>query len=327
MMRKLYCRMLEKLSEIDFDAIFPGFHPFRFALYNNERIWLDNKDIPWEEGFYGNTTIYFENENIAIWHVDFDVNDVDEDLFAVNLVHEMFHAFQKDNELISHYPNDLEIFRYPDDEDNYYAKKAENEMLADSFGISLERKSKMYQMIMASRELRRQRIGDLVHQEELVEQLEGMAEYAGCMALRQLDEDKFNKKIEEYVKILKEDSLQFFDIRRMGYYSGTLMRILEQEIGSTNSMQNWIEDYKKSKEDKFQAFFEKETVYIAADGFICGYDPMNQIRVKDQILASRFIMISVEGEMKKIDGPVVLDMKPRKANELNGYYIPLKEQE
>ena len=321
MMRKLYCRMLEKLSGIDFDAIFPGFHPFRFALYNDERIWLDNKDIPWEEGFYGNTTIYFENEHIAIWHVDFDVNNVDEDLFAANLVHEMFHAFQRDKELVSQYPNDLEILRYPDDEINYYAKKAENEMLAESFGASLERKSKLYQMIRASRELRSQRIGDLVHQEELVEQHEGMAEYAGCMALRQLDEDKFNKKIEGYAKILQEDNIQFFDIRRMGYYSGTLMRLLEREIGNTNSMEKWIQNYKKFKEDKLEAFFKEETVYTAADGFICGYDPMNQIRVKDQILASRFIMISVNGEKKKIQGPVVLDMKPQKANEVSGYYI------
>ena len=115
-MRKLYDDVTETLAKLDFESIYPGFHPFTFALYNEESVYFADRVIP-QQGFYGNTTIEFEGEHIAIWHVDQDTRAYDIDTFTAGIVHEMFHAFQRENRLESNAPNDLLLLQYPDDID------------------------------------------------------------------------------------------------------------------------------------------------------------------------------------------------------------------
>lgn len=227
-MRKLYDRVTDRLINLDFESIYPGFHRFRFALYNDKAIWFEDKEIP-QQDFYGNTTRVFEGEQIAIWKVDQDPDSYDIDEFTAGIVHEMFHAFQMESGMEDEAPSDLKLLQYPEDENNFLIKQAENELLASSVNATKSRKATIYHTIQASRELRRACIGDFVHQEELIEKWEGQAECSGTLALKQFAHEKYEKRLAAYAAILTNGD-HLFDVRRNAYFSGTLMCILESEI-------------------------------------------------------------------------------------------------
>lgn len=60
------------MNTLDFNELFEGFHKYRFALYNREEIVLNDKVMPYQEEFRGNTTKEYGGEYIAIWDVGFD---------------------------------------------------------------------------------------------------------------------------------------------------------------------------------------------------------------------------------------------------------------
>jgi len=97
-----YNRIKERIDAIDFSALWEGFHPFRFALYNETECFFDGRYIEKTEEFHANTSIFYNGENIAIWKLTEEPTDIDS--LAASIVHEMFHAFQ----------NDCGEKRYPD---------------------------------------------------------------------------------------------------------------------------------------------------------------------------------------------------------------------
>lgn len=319
-MRKLYDKVVSKLNTLDFEMIYPGFHCFRFALYNDETIWLEQKEIP-QQGFYGCTTIVFEGEQIAIWKVDQDPDSYDIDVITAGIVHEMFHAFQMEQRWNEEAPNDLKLLQYPEDEKNFLVKQAENELLASSIGASKSEKTTIYHTVLASRELRRTRMEEFVHQEELIEQWEGLAECAGTLALKQLSHEKYEKRLSEYADKLRAGE-NIFNIRKNAYVSGTLMGILRREVEKEAcDMGKRLAEDKRVREKQVEDFFKEETIRVPAEGFICGYDPMNQIRIGDNLLATGFIMLHVGGEQISIPGPVVIELKENTSNQTRAYYI------
>lgn len=89
--RDLYELVSTKLDKINFDSLTTGFKRYRFALYDNAKVYLENDEIPVNNRFLGNTNIDYEGEQIAIWNVANENEDLDTDLFVSNIVHEMFH--------------------------------------------------------------------------------------------------------------------------------------------------------------------------------------------------------------------------------------------
>ena len=318
-MRHFYVQVNQKLNSIDFDAIYPGFHKYRFALYNDDTIWFEDREIP-QQGFFGNTAKEYEGEYIAIWHVDQPLGSYDLDVFNAGIVHEMFHAFQYDTLKDVEFPNDLKLLQYPDDEENYLIKQNEDELLAESIDADPKRKAEILKTILASRALRELKIGEFVHQEDLIEKFEGQAECSGMLALKQLSEEKFNQKIHDYAGILKEGTY-LFDVRKNGYFSGTLIRLLERESKDLQSeIKNKIENEQASKQQKFDAFFSTGKDYYEAVGFICGYDPMNQIRLGDRLWAKHFMAINVNGEVIQMHEQCVVEMQEGSTNLTKGYW-------
>ena len=318
-MRHFYEKINQRINTIDFEAIYPGFHKYRFALYNDETIWFEDREKP-QQGFFGNTAKEYEGEYIAIWYVDRPEDSYDLDEFTAGIVHEMFHAFQYDTLKITEFPNDLKLLQYPDDEENYLLKQNENELLAGSADADPEHKVDILRTVLASRALRELRIGDIVHQEDLIEKFEGQAECSGMLALKQLSEEKFNRKIHDYAGILKEGRY-LFDVRKNGYFSGTMIRLLEQECKERQSeIKNKLENEKASKQQKLDTFFSDDTEYHEAVGFICGYDPMNQIRFDDKLWAKHFMAINVNGEIIQMHEQCLVEMQENSSNLTKGYW-------
>jgi len=319
LMRSFYKEVSKKLDTLDFEKIYPEFHRFPFALYNDKIIWLEDREIP-QQGFFGNTAIEFEGKLIAIWNVTEDTDSIDLDTFTANMVHEMFHAFQKEKQMNAEAPNDFKMMMYPNDTDNYLLKQHENIMIANAIQASGQEKIELYRTILASRELRKKHIGDFIDQEYLIEKWEGMAESCGMLALKQLNPEKFEKKLADYCDIVMRGDF-LFDLRLNSYYTGTLMRFLKDQIGDGQSeISNKLAAKLDERNAAIKQFMSKDRVRTEAEGFICGYDPMNQFRLGDKILAKNFMFIMVNGEVRSIEGEVLVEMKPGSPNLTIAYW-------
>jgi hypothetical protein len=350
-MRELYIKVNEILNRIDFNKIWRGFSKFNFALYNETEVYLQDEVIPYDRRFLGNTAIEYNNEYIAIWHVE-DPAAEDPETLSADLTHEMFHAFQQKNRE-SRYPDDLKLLNYPDNTENFLLKYSENQLLARAFISKTKReKIKCLKQFMSARKYRESLIGDIVKQEYLSETIEGMAEFAGITALRQISGDKYKKRINGYIENLKSMDGRFFEIRRMLYHSGALFCILLSEAGldfyhavggvkfplfsiaageingekpgvdiDKELVLSEIDKYAFEKKQKFAEFESSHNEKAEKDCYICGYDPMNMIRMGDKLLCVRFVMLKSEADDNPmfIQGPVMVNLKSGSANEVLSY--------
>lgn len=319
-MRRIYDAVGQRLGALDFQALYPGFHAYPYALYDLTQVCLPDRTIPYQDAFCANTVIpWEEGKLLAIWQMD-EASAQDLDVLAAHLVHEMFHAYQTEANLVAEWPDDLMLLCYPQDMTNYMIKHHENRLLADAVDAPAVERERLLQTLHACRALRRLQIGAFAAQEERVEQLEGQAECCFLLALAQLDADKYRKCLTEYQRLLREESA-VFDVRRTSYYSGALLRLLESRPDQplpvlAQRLQERQADTKRILRDFFRQKRRKHVVSAC----LCGYDPMNQLRMGDMLWAKRFVCLAIHGESVRIDGPVVLRMKPGSVREVAAYF-------
>lgn len=328
-MQKLYSVIDNILSKVDFNSIWQGFFKFDFALYNNDKVYLKNEIIPYDNRFLGNTAIDYDGKIIAIWFVDSPETE-DSEFLAADIVHEMFHAFQKLKEE-KRFPSDLELLTYPDNLDNFQCKLIENEYLAKAL---LEKDILALKKFIAIRKTREFLIKDIIYQEYRAETFEGMAEYAGLMALEQINKEKFNIRLTEHLSKLTNPRNLLFNPRHLSYYTGavlcyclrllgidfyhklsdepTLFEIISKKI---NNLVDNFDEFTKNKRERFESFLKNHTTVYQKDAIICGYDPMNMIRLGNKILCDHFVMIGDEF----IKGPVMVVLKEGSLNQVESY--------
>lgn len=341
---KVYNTVDGILNSVDFNALFDGFHKYRFALYSSKEVIIDGKSIPYQEDFRGNTSKLYEGEYIAIWNMEFDPVDDPEHL-AYCLVHEMFHCHQCANNE-TRYPSDFELLNCPADEENFIRKYNENRYLADAYEQHDAESLRKFAYI---RESRYKKYPSMVCQELKAETLEGMAEYVGLKALEYINTDKYCAIVNDYLGKLRAESNLLFDVRRISYYTGTIYLLcLEKFFFSINNAfdsektayeQNSIDitgvtaeifsydfvsrnyaELLREKESKIKDHI-RHTKYIACNALICGYDPMNMFRVGDIVYCSHFVCLDENGETKIINSAVALKLAEGTNQTVVGYYI------
>ncbi|GEM_PF-374990 len=357
-MRELYNKIINNISKIDFEGIWKGFHRYDFALYSSgDYVYFADKIIPWDERFIGNTAIKYEGKYIAIWNVDYDtLNDTEDiDIFSANMVHEMFHAYQYENKE-TRFPKDLIMLDYPDNVQNFCLKYEENKILAKAFHESnLFLKKQLIEKFYSIRINRQQIINDMCKCEYLSETAEGMAEYVGTMALKQLSEKKYVERMQQYSEYLHNFSILQLDVRKISYFIGTIFLVTAHDLGMnfSHSVSNQdksvfeiitdgfecinIDDlqletvliekainekieYKRDFIDKFM--HSPNRISTKGDFIISGYDPMNMIKFNNKILCKTFIMLTNQNtnENIRLMGETLLDMQPNKTNEAICFY-------
>lgn len=331
------------LDTLDFSALFPGFHKYKYALYTNSEICLDGKMIPYQDGFRGNTAIEHNGEYLAIWNMELDPVDDTEGL-AYLLVHEMFHCHQKANGE-KRYPSDLVLLNCPGDIDNFEKKYNENLYLADSFEKHDVRAMQKFAWI---RNMRIKAYPDMVRQELEVETIEGMAEYVGLKALRTINCEKFANVTSDYIQKLRAQDSCLFDVRRISYYSGALYGlsldahgieihndfVSEQTVYEQNAIAfeespveiihyGFIPSRRAEiieERKRLIAEYIEKWEYTVCNAFICGYDPMNMFRVGIFIYCKYFICLNVDGIVQMINSSVVLRLDENSNQNIVGYY-------
>lgn len=110
-MNDVWQKIDSTLNNIEFNKLWKGFKRYKFALYDNEKAYFGDKEVKIDNRFAGNTSIDYEGEQIAIWKVsECELENLD--VLAANIVHEMFHAFQIENQE-KRFPNELKGLNKP----------------------------------------------------------------------------------------------------------------------------------------------------------------------------------------------------------------------
>ena len=223
---QLYASLRRTLAQLDFNDLFPGFHPYPFALYTDENACLDGQLLPRPQEFYGNTAVLRGGRYIAIWNVDLDPPR-DMDRFAAHMVHEMFHCHQFTCGE-TRFPEDLAILACPVSAERFAARHWEYSLLADAFETADPRRLGQFAGLRA---LRRKMEPEAVVQELKTETAEGMAEFVGLKALHRLSPEQFTRETASYARILRSEDGPLFDSRRMAYYTGALFFLTLERLG------------------------------------------------------------------------------------------------
>lgn len=323
-MRQLYEKLDRLLQLVPFPDISPGFRRCDFAIYNSAQVFLADRVIPWDERFVGNTALEFEGDHIAVYQVE-NPRETDVELLAADLVHEMFHAYQmRGGE--HRWPDDFLLLSYPEDLENYRLKYAENQLLAAAYHETGQRKAGLLAAFCGIRGQRAKRMGKYFEQELLAEQLEGQAEYAGCLALKSINPDKFRAKLTRYLSALQTADKAFFDIRRQAYLTGAVYNLAKADCEREEPLQTELFGYRQIKAGQIRAFMEQNPVEIREDCMICGYDPMNMIMCGRQVLCTHFVMLKSGENTRFLKGPVLLELKEGEDRVAGKYWILPQEK-
>ena len=215
-LEELYTQVKEAIAKLDFEQIWEGFKPLKFALYDDEKCYFNGKYIEKTADFCANTAIEYQDDVIAIWHVQ---NELDLSVLTSKIVHEMFHAFQE-KQGWKCFPNEKEApFKYKYQEENLCIKYHESKLLLkllDSFDTDT------YKELLACRKYRYNKYPYEFLYESKGEAIEGTATYVEWQALKQLDK----KQEKDFIDNLRDFLLDpecFFPIRITGYFTGPLM--------------------------------------------------------------------------------------------------------
>lgn len=215
-LEELHAQITRRIAALDFERIWPGFSPLRFALYDRQRCFFDGRYIEKTDEFCANTSIVYCGEQIAIWMVE---EQTDVSVLTAKMIHEMFHGYQS-IQAWDCWPNELEaLYRYEYSAENLSLKLRENELLLDLLqGFDGEK----LRELLAHRKLRSLRFPYEFSYESKVEEIEGCANYVEWQALQQLDPGKAAQWTEQLRgRIMKPEKL--FPIRISCYDTGALL--------------------------------------------------------------------------------------------------------
>lgn len=322
-MNNLYPRLKTIIDSIDFNKLYKGFKPSKFALYNKKTVYLDNETIDYDERFIGNTAIEYNGETIAIWDLEYRVED--DQVFASKIIHEMFHVYQM-NQHETRFPDVFSGINYNYDKSNMSWKYGETMYLVEAFK---EQSLIAFQKFISSRRDRSLQYTHETEYEAKIETAEGMARYVELQALFLLNNETFNiemKKLIHNISIISN----YLPIRSTCYDIGVLLLItakrqnfeIHHEIGKeartifqilsdtfpenmTYEMRiintEFIDVYYKQMEERIQKILTSHYKVIPCDK-ISGLDPMNTFKVKHYYIFKHFVRIKCGNQESNIFG-------------------------
>lgn len=342
-MIKIYRKVTDLLKKIDFEVLWPGFHLYPFALYTQHETILNGDSFPTPNNFYGNTTIRYNGQQIAIWNIELDPPE-NLDLLTASLVHEMFHAFQKEQGE-QRFPNDLALLAGTLTPETLAWKIWERRLLANEYSffhfcsVRLEHRNNQH-----------------MKEEELIETAEGMAQFIEYRVLSQLSNTSFLKTLKQ-CQIRLREAKRALDVRRCGYDSGAYMlwRAVESGINIYHiigqesktifeflssqitliSRKSYpdatlldvaaklLKEQKQQQESEIDAFYHTAYRRMIGPFQIWGYDPINMWRQGDILFSKGFIALKgANSEMLRIRGNALLIMEPNSNNMVIDCLIP-----
>lgn len=352
-MDKIYQEIQHRINNINFDTLWPGFNPYEFALYNDEKVCFETKEIPVTNEFMGNTSIKFEGKQIAIWKIE-DEDVLDFDYLAAALVHEMFHAHQF-HLGDSRFSNEFDGVTYPLESVNLSLKALELSHLSRAvIEETQEKKAIYFSEFLAVRHKRFDLLGPYANYEKGIETIEGTAEYITLSVLNAINIDAYNAHKNRAINYLNTLNEHLLDIRRTTYFSGAFICILADELaidykteivpGLPYNFDLISHKFALSKTldvpetvnpiviQLINAHYENisklvsdilthEQVSKVTGAFtIKGFDPMNMKAYKNYVYHKHFLAMGTEDETAFVMGPLVIEMDGMDYSKFSAYY-------
>jgi len=323
-MLKQYLALKEGLDLVNFSQIYPGFHRYSFSLYDEKKVIIDGKEQPYDERFIGNTTINYEGVQIAIWNMEYPVDDLQ--VFTSKLVHEMFHAYQTDQGE-TRFPNEFCGLSYRYTQDNLADKFFETKILIEAY---LEASKEKFNIFLNLRHKRSENYKEEVNYESGIETIEGTARFVEINALSQLNKTKAEKEISRIINTLRNIN-QYIPIRKISYEVGALIQLTAEKLGiayelnitgnkkslfesfrlyplqsisvsfDNKNIHEVISRHQNNCKLKIDKFFETNPTKISS-GKIVGFDPMNTFKYENKYYFEYFVRISTESGEKNYFG-------------------------
>lgn len=221
-LEQLYNEVKMLIEKVDFNVLWPGFKPLKFALYNEKDCYFNGEYIAKTNEFLANTAIEYNGEMIAIWNVMEDISPI---ILTSKIIHEMYHGFQRMNNE-SRFPDELEaIIKYRYDKINLGYKLKENRLiieLINNFNID------KFNNLLNIMKFRYTNYPYEFIYETMIEQIEGSARYIELNVLKQLSYNLYIKELDIIMKdIINPNKL--FPIRIISYEIGALLFIILKE--------------------------------------------------------------------------------------------------
>lgn len=308
-LEKLYFEINNLIETIDFDAIWKGFKPLKFALYTEKECYFDGNYIEKSDKFLGNTSINYNGEIIAIWCVLEDINPI---VLASKMVHEMFHGYQMSNNE-TRFPDEMDaIYNYQYLNSNLSIKLRENQLineLVKDFNIS-----KFYELL----KLRKYRYKNYNYEfvyEAKIEQIEGSANYVELSVLKQLSNDEYLEKLNEMksniicpkslfpiriisydigallLHILKENNIKFNeDFDDLTITENLISDIEEATILPSFTLENDIEKYLNTSKIIVEKALLENDIVFEGNELLLGFNVYNARYYNNYIISTYFVM-------------------------------------
>lgn len=268
----------------------------------------------------------------------------------------MFHCYQYENNE-NRFPDDLKGLNYPKDEYIFQSKYFESELLIDILNTKeLNYSIELFNKFLYLRCERLKKYPSIIY-EYKIETVEGMAEYIGLKALEILNIEKYKSKVKEYKDIVLDLDKYFFDIRRYSYFSGTLIllaieklkieinkkvnnkiimdELFEINLNNSEEFKNIEIVYDKKINNIFNKYIEdinnkiniakKELINGKSGRYtITGYDPMNMIKIGNEILHKHFVILKDgDGNSIFLKEKVIILIDNENINKVLKYYIKI----
>ena len=212
-----YNEVIKRIDKLNFNALWKGFKPLKFALYNDKECYFDGHYIPKTNQFLANTSILFEDSYIAIWNVMEDT--IDYDVLTSKIVHEMFHGYQYTNNE-SRFPNEIEVLQnYCYSSNNLSLKWKENQLINEL--INLFNRDTFIKLL----QIRKRRSKEFSYEfsyESAIEQIEGTANFVEMEVLKSLSFDTYQKALKSMQESIINKK-RLIPIRVISYSIGALM--------------------------------------------------------------------------------------------------------
>lgn len=318
-----YQIITDKMRRINYEMLWPGFHQYNIALYDDSMVCYQGNIIPKTDEFMANTSIKYNNEMIGIWNM---LEDMDVELLASKLIHETFHAYQTENKE-SRFPNEIKaLINYRYDAVNLSMKAIENKLIVkmiESFNLN------MFNQFI---QIRRQRFDMFpyeVNYEMAIEQIEGTANYVELESLKQLNIEKYQNKLKSMcrsiitdknllpiriisydigallIKIINDNKLQMnFEFNNQYFLSHYLQSVctIDVEYGTSEEINKLINLYYQETERYIENSTKEENIIARGDFELLGVNIYNARYYQNSIVTEYFLMYKDEENQKILYG-------------------------
>lgn len=330
-LENIYKSIQDRLSRIDFDALWHGFSSTKFAIYDETQVYFDGNYLAKTDEFLANTSIIYRGEHIAIWNVGIS-GSLDFDELTSKIVHEMFHAFQQQSHE-NRYPNELEaVQRYTYTSRNLTLKLEEAKYLK---AFLQGKQPSDLETFLKLRQLRFKAFPYEANYEAQVEQIEGSAQYVECLALEQLNPAKGHAAWQRLL-----DSIQhiecYFPIRVISYdigavvlraldVTGTKARIIQSNLPFSIAMlkevevdaiqvpmnveiEKQISAYMTQTKSIIDAALHKQDCVLEGDFPLLGINVYNARCEGKYLTSTYFVMVEDAGQPRVLNGNFVIEL-------------------